>query len=295
MQTPGQSKIAGLVNQAMKLKKNFKSFSLSMVNVNANGRKHAFKLARDAIISQIAWSEEGRNGKSLKETCAICFEDTEVNAMFSVEDCLHRYCFSCMRKHVQSKLLEGMTIKCPHDGCNSEVNIDSCGRFLEPSYISVMSQRIKEASIPVTERVYCPYPRCSALMSKEEVLQNSKSAIVRADTFGARKCTKCQLYFCVDCKVPWHYNVSCQDYRRLNATSVAEDAKLTTLARQNLWRQCIKCNHMVELAYGCYHITCRSFLSYTLDLFQPTLILKFNRILLYFKYFFCIRLLYGVL
>ncbi|KAL3718839.1 hypothetical protein ACJRO7_003878 [Eucalyptus globulus] len=255
IQLPGQSKIAAPLNEVTMLQKKLTQFGATLVGPNDS--KYAYKLARDAIVSQISWPEETNHGKSLKETCVICFEDKSVTEMFSVEECLHRYCFTCMKRHVEAKLLDGVMIKCPHDGCNSEVKIDSCGGFLEPNVISIMSQRMKEASVPVTERVYCPNPRCSTLMSKQEVLEYSRSAFVGAERSGARNCMKCQFFFCVDCKVPWHYNMTCYEYQMSNATATAGDAQLKSLARKRLWRECVKCKNLVELAEGCYHITCR--------------------------------------
>lgn len=64
-------------------------------------------------------------------------------------------------------------------------------------------------------------------------------------------------FFCINCKVPWHDNMTCSSYKRMNPNNPAEDVKLKSLATRNLWRQCVKCNHMIELAEGCYHMTCR--------------------------------------
>ncbi|KAG2673751.1 hypothetical protein I3843_13G092500 [Carya illinoinensis] len=250
---PRQSNVVTLVNQVALLQRKFVFCKPSFVA--RNDIKFAFKSARDAVVSQITWTEETSRGKSLKETCVICFEDTDANKMFSVDGCLHRYCFSCMKQHVEAKLLDGKGAKCPHEGCNSEVNIDSCRKFLAPQLVEVMTQRMKESSIPVTQKIYCPYPRCSTLMSKSEVLQYTKNINVTAERSGLRKCTKCHYYFCINCKVPWHFNMSCHDYKRSNPQP--EDAKLKSLATTKHWRQCQKCNQIIELAEGCYHITCR--------------------------------------
>ncbi|KAJ1381718.1 IBR domain [Sesbania bispinosa] len=59
------------------------------------------------------------------------------------------------------------------------------------------------------------------------------------------------------CKVPWHSGMTCYTYKRLNPNPPAEDVKLKSLATRSLWRQCVKCNHLIELAEGCYHMTCR--------------------------------------
>ena len=246
---------AGLMNRVSHLRQQFAYCTPSLVA--RNDVKYAFKSAREAIVSQITWFEETADGKSMKETCVICFDDMNVDKMFTVENCLHRYCFSCMKRHVEVKLLNGKLPKCPHEGCESEVHVESCRIFLAPEMVEMISQRIKESAIPVTEKVYCPFPRCSALMSKHEVLEYTKTTFVGAKRSGARKCVKCRRFFCINCRVPWHYDMTCHDYGKSNSRLIAEDAKLKSLAARKLWRQCVKCNHMVELAEGCFHITCR--------------------------------------
>ncbi|CAL5424254.1 unnamed protein product [Camellia sinensis] len=245
---PMQGNLAAFLGQVTLLQRKFSYCSPSLVA--QKDIKFALKLASEAIVSQVTCSAESSPVKNMKETCSICLEDTDVCQMFSVNDCLHRYCSSCLKKHVEVKLLQGMLPKCPHDACKTELKIESCRNFLTSELYDLMSQRIKEYSIPATQKIYCPYPRCSALMSKAEALVNTNNA-------GASMCERCRGLFCMRCKAPWHSNVSCNDYKILNPYPCAEDAKLNSLARRNLWRQCVKCNHMVELAEGCNHIYCR--------------------------------------
>lgn len=252
---PKNRKIAALLDQVAVLRKKFTYCNLFLVI--RHDIKFAIKLANDAINSQIMRPAKFLHGNNLKETCIICLEDTDIGQMFSVDSCLHRYCFSCMKQHVEVKLLHGMVPKCPHEGCKSLLKIDSCGKFLTPKLIGIMSQRLKEDSIPVTEKVYCPYPRCSALMSKKEALEYANTTSVGAIRAGARKCMTCNGLFCINCMVPWHSKMTCFEYKRSNPFPQAEDAKLKSLATRNLWRQCVKCNHLIELAEGCFHITCR--------------------------------------
>lgn len=252
---PKQRKIATLVNQVSLLQRKFTYCNPTLVA--RNDIKFAFKLARDAIVSQITMPAESSRGKTLQETCVICLEDTDAERIFSVDRCGHRYCISCMKQHVEVKLLHGKVPKCPHDGCNLELSVDSCRKFLTSKLIETMNQRIKEASIPVTEKIYCPYPKCSALMSKKEVSAYAENLFAGSQRSGARKCLKCHGLFCINCKVPWHSNISCTSYKMLNPNQPADDVKLKSLATRKLWRQCVKCNHMIELAEGCYHMTCR--------------------------------------
>ncbi|KAF2560860.1 hypothetical protein F2Q70_00014851 [Brassica cretica] len=113
-------------------------------------------------------------------------------------------------------------------------------------------QRIKENSIPLAERVYCPYESCSHLMSMTELSR-------RGSYSGFGRCFKCHGDICFHCRVSWHFNLSCNDYRRLFPNKYREDgvddAKLKSLASLNGWRQCPKCYHMVGRSYGCNRIT----------------------------------------
>ncbi|PKI62571.1 uncharacterized protein LOC116201050 [Punica granatum] len=252
-----QRKIAELVNEVFVLKKKFTYCNALLVA--RNDVKFAFKLAREAIISQVtrpdSFSQCGQDNN--QEECVICLEDKNISQIFSVDPCLHRYCFSCMKQHVEVKLLHGIVPKCPQEGCKSELAVSNCSIFLTPKLIEMMAQRIKEASIPPSEKVYCPYPKCSALMSKGEILENAKDALGGEKRSEARKCLKCNGIFCIECKVPWHDKMTCQEYRRRHPLPPLEVLRLRHLAERNLWRQCVKCNHLIELSEGCYHMTCR--------------------------------------
>ncbi|KAK9079417.1 hypothetical protein SSX86_001088 [Deinandra increscens subsp. villosa] len=212
--------------------------------------KFACQLAREAIKSQIS-KVVSSLGKL--EKCVICLDDKSLYQFFSIEGCTHQYCCSCMKQHVEVKLVNGVLPKCPHEGCGNELRIESCGKFLTPEFTEMMRQRLKEDSIPVTEKVYCPYPKCSTLMSRTEVRGLPKSG----DGFGARTCYKCHGIFCIKCMIPWHENMSCAEYKRRNPTQLVEKSLLKNLAARNLWRQCNKCKHMIELSAGCYHMTCK--------------------------------------
>lgn len=218
--------------------------------------KFAFKLARSAIYSQLTRSA-GSSGKNVKVVCSICYEDTNAQLMFTVDGCRHQYCSFCVKQHVEVKVLNGDLPKCPYEGCKSEINIGSCQKILEPKLLEIMSQRVKEATIPAPEKVYCPSPTCAALMSRSEVKDFSKTSVVRQEQLGASRCVKCRGLFCIDCKAPWHSSMSCKAYRHHQSNSNNADTKLKSLATRKRWRQCSNCSNMVELAHGCYHITCR--------------------------------------
>ncbi|KAK3206072.1 hypothetical protein Dsin_020118 [Dipteronia sinensis] len=217
-----------LVNQVHLLRREFQS--CNPVLVARNDLKYGLKLARDGIVYQTTLNAELSHGKIMMETCVICLEDTDVGNTFRVDCCLHRYYFSCMRLHVENKLLHAMVPKCPHDGCKSELKVDSCRKFL----LERLKQCIREASIPAMDKLYCPYPKCSALMTRKQVSKSTKNGFVGGGS-GTRKCVTCQGLFCINCKVPWHKDMTCYEYKLLNPNPTTEDVKLKSLASKNLW------------------------------------------------------------
>ncbi|KVH90366.1 Ribonuclease H-like domain-containing protein [Cynara cardunculus var. scolymus] len=227
---PKQRKMRAFVNQVNHLRKNFTYCVPALVA--RNDVKFAFKLAREAILSQITKAVESSDVRL--ENCVICFDDKPMDQFFSVEGCKHRYCFSCMKQHVEVKLLQGMVPKCPYEGCEFELKIGSCEIFMTPKLIQMMKQRLKEASIPVTDKIYCPYPKCSALMSKTKILQLPRFGHESA----ARTCYNCLGAFCMNCRVPWHNYMTCAEYKQKNPIPLVEESQLKNLAARNLWRQC---------------------------------------------------------
>lgn len=116
-----QRKVAVLLNQVSLLQKKFRYCNTIFVGPNAI--KGVFELARAAIDSQVTKPAGPSRGKTVNETCFICLEATDVGRMFSIEGCLHRYCFSCMKQHVEAKLRNGMVPKCPHEIVNLNLEL----------------------------------------------------------------------------------------------------------------------------------------------------------------------------
>ncbi|XP_047096555.1 E3 ubiquitin-protein ligase RSL1-like [Lolium rigidum] len=241
---PTKNKSEDMVNEALSLMRKFEQCEFSLVPRGQVG--YATKLATDLITNK-------------SESCTICLGNTDISKIHAVEGCGHRFCVSCMKEHVKVKLRNGMLPACPQDGCTTKLTVKGSKIFLSPQLLEIMVQRIREGQIPAAQKIYCPYSRCSALMSLSEVihpLQESSSMYTVVGAATLRKCVKCRGSFCISCKVPWHDRISCYDYKRRYPHAHPEDTKLQKLARKRLWRQCVQCNHMIELAEGCYHMTC---------------------------------------
>lgn len=169
-----------------------------------------------------------------------------------------------MKRYIEFRLLNGSVIRCPYYRCKSKLTFGSCVDLLTPKLKMVWQQRIKEDTIPITKIIYCPNPWCSALMSKNKLSKSIKEDGVRRylckSTKEARvmsQCFECGELFCINCKVPWHSDLSCNDYKKLGPNPTTDDIKLKAIANKKLWRQCGKCKHMIELSGGCIKVTCR--------------------------------------
>nr|AVY91762.1 IBR domain containing [Saccharum hybrid cultivar SP80-3280] len=254
---PSGKKLADMMNQVLSVRRKFDQCEVSLVEPSQVS--YVVKLATDSLTLQIAKALAANASKEKRESCAICMEDTDITKIHVVEGCTHRFCFSCMKEHVKVKLLNGTLPACPQEGCATKLSVEGSRVFLSPRLLEIMVQRMREGQIPPSQKIYCPYPKCSALMSLGEVIhpmQESSSRYTAADAATLRKCVKCRGSFCLSCKVPWHDGMSCYEYKMRYPHARPEDAKLQNLARQRLWRQCVKCKHMIELAEGCYHMIC---------------------------------------
>ncbi|XP_010431010.1 PREDICTED: probable E3 ubiquitin-protein ligase rbrA [Camelina sativa] len=232
-----------LLEQVYRLLEKFDSSRAILVC--RNNIKFVFNLAKEAIVSQTSTASEVKG-----EVCVICLEETMVDRMFFVGKCLHRYCFPCVNQFVEVKLQNGTVPTCLDNECKLELSLKYCSKVLKPKVIQMWKHKMKEDSIPVAERIYCPYLNCSTLMSK--------TAISRSDQSNDAACVKCAGLFCIDCKVPSHSGLSCTEYQELHPyTLVDDDLKLKSLAQNQKWRQCVKCRHLIELNLGCNHMICR--------------------------------------
>ncbi|AEE77826.1 putative protein [Arabidopsis thaliana] len=241
--TPEQDNIAMLMNDVQRMRQQLRYSN--PILVTRDQISFAYKLAMETVVSEISIC--------MPATCSICFNNVlEAEKMFSVAICGHQFCVECVKHYIEVKLLEGGVPRCLDYQCESKLTLTSCGNLLTPKLKAIWKQRIEEELILVAERVYCPNPRCSGLMSKTEL-----STSTEEDVSTRTCCVKCGEPFCINCKVPWHSNLSCDDYKRLGPNPTKNDIKLKVLANQQKWSQCAKCQHMIARIEGCNVIICR--------------------------------------
>ncbi|KAF3439744.1 hypothetical protein FNV43_RR18022 [Rhamnella rubrinervis] len=186
--------------------------------------------------------------------CEICFETRSANESFTIKGCDHAYCSDCMSKYVASKLEENVTrIGCPVPDCKQGLlDPDYCRSILPLLVFDRWGYVLCEAAIPESDKFYCPFEDCSALL----ILNEGKLEAVK-ESSSSSECPNCKRMFCLRCKVPWHDSVTCDEFKKLADDITIADDMLMDLAQRNQWRSCPNCNIFVEKSRGCMFLKCR--------------------------------------
>ncbi len=215
-------------------------------------------LERPLQLAQVAIgvvSCPSQGDKSL-ENCSICRED-KLSLMMITMKCSHKFCSNCMRTYVDGKVQSSQVpVRCPQLRCKYFISTPECRSFLPITSFESLEGALAEANVLYSDRIYCPYPNCSALLDPRECLSARASSSSQSDN-SCVECPGCQRFICLECGVPWHSSMSCEDYQNLPLEERdASDITLHRLAQNKRWRRCQQCRRMIELTQGCYHMTC---------------------------------------
>ncbi|XP_022721674.1 probable E3 ubiquitin-protein ligase RNF144A-B [Durio zibethinus] len=186
--------------------------------------------------------------ESSLKNCEICFDRKERHQMFTISGCSHSFCSDCVRTYVKTRLEQNITvIMCPGENCKLSLELEACRPLLPKEVINLWEDLLCEELLCATGgRIYCPLKGCSA------ILLNDNQVIAETE------CPYCHRLFCAQCRVSWHAGFSCEEYQKLNEDERGrEDLMLRNLAKENKWRTCPSCLHMIEKTEGCLHMTCR--------------------------------------
>ncbi|XP_059633281.1 E3 ubiquitin-protein ligase RSL1-like [Cornus florida] len=205
----------------------------------------------------IAEKGESSNSKSSSDDlhtptfiCEICVEPKSYNESFSIMGCTHSYCSDCMIKYVASKLQDNITqIRCPVSDCKGLLEPEHCRSILPPEVFDWWGSALCEAVILGSEKFYCPYKDCSALLINDPL---------NGEVIRQSECPNCYRLFCAQCNVAWHLGIECAEFQKLNKDErEKEDIMLLQLAKNQKWIRCPKCRFYVEKSAGCLFMRCR--------------------------------------
>ncbi|GLU14141.1 hypothetical protein SLE2022_307290 [Rubroshorea leprosula] len=188
-------------------------------------------------------------GESSQTFCEICVERKEADEIFATGCCVHSFCTGCISKHVKTRVEESVTVvTCPGESCRAVLDLDACRPVLPKEVLDLWDDALCQKLIGEAERLYCPFKDCSAVLlndNGEEVIRESE-------------CPFCHRLFCAQCNAPWHSDIDCEEFQKLNEDERGrEDLMVRELAKEEKWGRCPHCKYYVERTEGCPHITCR--------------------------------------
>ncbi|XP_075641132.1 E3 ubiquitin-protein ligase HEL1 [Castanea sativa] len=201
---------------------------------------------------QSSSSKPNNQNSSFEFLCEICAEPKSGNESFSIKGCDHAYCTECMAMYVASKLQDNITaIRCPVPECvEGLLEPEQCRSILPKDVFDRWGNALCEAVIPASQKFYCPFKDCSALLLDD----TSESG----DSIRESHCPYCYRMFCAQCKVPWHSDIDCDQFQKLHQNErEREDIMLLNLAQNKSWSRCPSCRFYVDKNQGCMFIKCR--------------------------------------
>ncbi|KAJ1700324.1 hypothetical protein LUZ63_000103 [Rhynchospora breviuscula] len=194
--------------------------------------------------------KQGESSRVIHDTfyCAICMEEIPEKDGFNINPCDHIFCIGCMIHYITTKTEENeASIPCPGLGCESPpLDPVSCQHILPKDTFNRWSLVLCELSLGLN-KFYCPFKDCSAPLIDEE---EGKITI--------SECPHCNRMFCARCKVPWHGDMSCEEFAKLDEDERGrEDIMFKNLAKDKRWQRCPECRMYVEKIDGCMFMKCR--------------------------------------
>lgn len=220
-------------------------------NISVPSPKRARREGKEVV-------EASEDTPLVKEQCSICLEAEYPSEFFDGMVCSHRFCSTCMVLHIQSRLKEKMgTIHCPEPNCSEYLSPQQCQLILPKQTLEEWCLTLVEEEIPSSQKFYCPFKDCSALLLKDvpEVGNSTEPAAV---VIKESECPECRRLFCAQCGVPWHVGLDCSDLEKLSFSERDKnDLLLLKLAKKKDWQVCGKCGQIVEKTSGCCHMICR--------------------------------------
>ncbi|KAI3554244.1 hypothetical protein CABS03_12144 [Colletotrichum abscissum] len=168
--------------------------------------------------------------------CLICMEEFQPSRIAKLK-CGHRQCDACLKRHFKLSITDPQQM--PPKCCVANIPLKHVDHLFTPEFKQKWNRKFSEFT--AANRIYCPSRKCGAWI-KPEHFRNEGGG--RQST----KCGQCKTKVCCSCNGKWHSSRECP--------SDEETTRFLDHAKDEGWKMCYKCSHMVELKEGCNHMTC---------------------------------------
>lgn len=147
--------------------------------------------------------------------------------------CRHLFCDECLTDFIEKSIKDESLF--PPKCCGLTISFAGASDHLPKTLVKALVTKWEEYTD--LSRVYCHVPACSTYIPPNW----------RDTHWQAGFCPACEKLTCLTCKGATHDGI-CPEQEGLKETE--------RLARENGWRHCPSCHHLIEKESGCNHITC---------------------------------------
>lgn len=173
--------------------------------------------------------------------CTICGDRLHDVALQFSAPCRHYQCHTCLISLVETCTRDESLY--PLRCCQQRIPLNTVFPRLRSSLRSRFRRKAIEYDTPPNARVYCPKPSCSTFIGP---ISTSPTSSCEQDHL---ECPQCETSICSSCRNEAHGTSSCPESLAVQAVK--------DLAATEGWQTCPACHSIVELAFGCNHMTCR--------------------------------------
>lgn len=163
--------------------------------------------------------------------CVSCQDQLPSDETFRVP-CSHHYCIRCVEQLHRLCMTDESLF--PPRCCRREMPWEAVSVKIDGELATEYTKKKEELGTLADQRTYCSDPACSKFIG---------AALIDNDV---ATCTTCSKATCVKCKTAQHGG-DCPEDEAMQQT--------LQLAKDEGWQRCNKCGSMIDLAFGCYHMT----------------------------------------
>jgi hypothetical protein len=185
--------------------------------------------AEDQAESSVWAAGRAFDSSTMNRRCESCREDVK---FFDVArlSCRHEFCRACLEELFKMSMTDESLF--PPRCCRQPIIMANVRIFLRPELVRNFEK--KRVEFETSGRTYCHSPRCSAFIDSSNI------------DGEVATCPECSLATCTICKEASHDGDCPKD------TSLQQ---VLDTAGEHGWQRCYNCWRVVELSYGCNHMT----------------------------------------
>jgi hypothetical protein len=219
---------------------------------NADGLMEKLQLDAQVINSQVSAATTKEDVLEVSQEAKILLDTLTPHVQVINEELTDKCCSGCWDDFIEE---EGVVLACDHFYCHGcivtlfvhamndessfpphccqNIEFEKFARYLSEQQIEAFNNATIEFS--TTDRTYCSNALCQKFILPATIHDS------KAD------CVDCHTSSCSICKFGYHDNADCPADTALHV--------LKELAKTQSWQRCDKCKAMVDLTFGCNHIT----------------------------------------